>query len=88
MSAKARLCGREKQPTGASKDAVICLEGMCLKGETARRAAILVAHKPVPDKAARICHGGLLEAAGGMKDLVQRANRVLIQELIVRYPAP
>jgi hypothetical protein len=26
----------------------------------------------------RICHGGLLEEAGGMRDLVQRANRVLV----------
>lgn len=68
----------EKQSAGAPKDAVICCEGMCLKGETARRAANLVAHKLIPDKAVRICHGGLLEAAGGMRDLVQRANRVLI----------
>lgn len=68
----------EKQATTPPKDAVICCEGMCLKGETARRAANLVAHKLEPEKAVRICHGGLLEAAGGMRDLVQRANRVLI----------
>jgi uncharacterized metal-binding protein len=68
----------EKQATTPPKDAVICCEGMCLKGETARRAANLVAHELVPDRAVRICHGGLLEVAGGMKDLVQRAKRVLI----------
>ncbi len=68
----------EKQATTPPKDAVICCEGMCLKGETARRAANLVAHKLVPDKAVRICHGGLLEAAGGMRALVQRAERVLV----------
>ena len=68
----------EKQATTPPKDAVICCEGMCLKGETARRAANLIAHKLVPDKAVRICHGGLLEANGGMRDLVQRADRVLI----------
>jgi uncharacterized metal-binding protein len=68
----------EKQATTPPKDAVICCEGMCLKGETARRAANLIAHKLVPDKAVRICHGGLLEANGGMRDLVQRAERVLI----------
>lgn len=66
------------QSSGQPKDAVICCEGMCLKGETARRAANLIAHKLVPDKAVRICHGGLLEESGGMRDLVQRANRVLI----------
>jgi uncharacterized metal-binding protein len=60
------------------KDAVLCCEGMCLKGETARRAANLIAQKLVPDRAVRICHGGLLEAAGGMRDLVQGANRVLV----------
>ena len=67
-----------QQATTPPKDAVICCEGMCLKGETARRAANLVAHKLVPNKAVRICHGGLLEAAGGMRDLVQAAERVLI----------
>jgi uncharacterized metal-binding protein len=68
----------EKQSTTPPKDAVLCCEGMCLKGETARRAANLIAHKLVPDRAVRICHGGLLEAAGGMRDLVQRADRVLV----------
>jgi uncharacterized metal-binding protein len=32
----------------------------------------------VPEKAVRICHGGLLEVAGGMRDLVERADRVLV----------
>lgn len=68
----------EKHSAGAPKDAVICCEGMCLKGDTARRAANLVAHKLAPEKTVRICHGGLLEAVGGMRDLVQKANRVLI----------
>ncbi len=78
QSCPAGLRYAEKQAATPSKDAVICCEGMCLKGETARRAANLIAHKLVPEKAVRICHGGLLEAAGGMRDLVQRANRVLI----------
>jgi len=68
----------QKQSAGPVKDAVLCCEGMCLKGETARRAANLIGHRLVPDKAVRICHGGLLEKTGGMRDLVQRANRVLI----------
>ena len=68
----------ENHSTTPPKDAVISCEGMCLKGETARRAANLVAHKLVPERAVRICHGGLLEAAGGMRSLVERAERVLV----------
>jgi uncharacterized metal-binding protein len=77
-SCAAGLRYAQKQSSSPPKDAVICCEGMCLKGETARRAANLVAHKLVPDRAVRICHGGLLEEAGGMRDLVQRANMVLV----------
>jgi uncharacterized metal-binding protein len=51
---------------------------MCLKGETARRAANLIAHRLVPERTVRICHGGFLEKSGGMRDLIERANRVLI----------
>jgi uncharacterized metal-binding protein len=78
QSCSAGLRYAQQQATTPPKDAVICCEGMCLKGETARRAANLIAHQLVPDKAVRICHGGLLEAAGGMRDLVQAAERVLI----------
>jgi len=77
-SCAAGLRYAQKQASSPPKDAVICCEGMCLKGETARRAANLIAHKLVPDKTVRICHGGLLEAAGGMRDLVRKANRVLV----------
>ena len=77
-SCAAGLGYARKQASEPPKDAVICCEGMCLKGETARRAANLIAHKLVPDKSVRICHGGLLEQAGGMRDLVKRANRVLV----------
>ncbi len=77
-SCKAGIGYAQKHLTTPPKDAVISCEGMCLKGETARRAANLIAHKLVPDRAVRICHGGLLEESGGMKDLVQRANWVLV----------
>lgn len=77
-SCEAGLRYAQKHLSTPPKDAVICCEGMCLKGETARRAANLITHKLVPDKAVRICHGGLLEATGGMRDLVRRANKVLI----------
>jgi uncharacterized metal-binding protein len=77
-SCKAGIGYAQKHLTTSPKDAVICCEGMCLKGETARRAANMIAHELVPDRSVRICHGGLLEEAGGMRDLVQRANRVLV----------
>ncbi|RJR40104.1 MAG: hypothetical protein C4567_11215 [Deltaproteobacteria bacterium] len=67
-----------RQSAGPAKDAILCCEGMCLKGETARRAANLLGHRLAPEKTVRICHGGLLEKSGGMRDLMQRANRVLI----------
>lgn len=68
----------QRQSAGPAKDAILCCEGMCLKGETARRAANLIGHRLAPEKTVRICHGGLLEKSGGMRDLIQRANRVLI----------
>ncbi len=80
QSCSAGLQYAQKHISSSPKDAILCCEGMCLKGETARRAANLIAHRLVPDKAVRICHGGLLEKAGGMKELVTRANRVLILE--------
>jgi uncharacterized metal-binding protein len=75
---QAGLLYARKHLTTPPKDAVISCEGICLKGETARRAANLIAHRLAPDKAVRICHGGLLEISGGMRDLVERAERVLI----------
>jgi uncharacterized metal-binding protein len=68
----------QKQSAGPPKDAILCCEGMCLKGETARRAANLIGHRLQPEKTVRICHGGLLEKSGGMRDLIKRAPRVLI----------
>jgi uncharacterized metal-binding protein len=78
QSCSAGLEYARRQSVGAAKDAILCCEGMCLKGETARRAANLIGHRLVPEKAVRICHGGLMEKSGGMRDLIQRANRVLI----------
>jgi uncharacterized metal-binding protein len=78
LACPAGLLYAHKHSTTPPKDAVISCEGVCLKGETARRAANLIAHRLVPDKVVRICHGGLLEVAGGMRDLVERADRVLV----------
>jgi len=78
QSCAAGLQYAQRQSAGPPKDALLCCEGMCLKGETARRAANLIGHKLLPDRTVRICHGGLLEKSGGMRDLIMRANRVLI----------
>ncbi len=64
--------------TSPPKSAVVCCEGACLRGEIARRAANIIARELAPQRAVRICHGGLLEAAGGMKDLVRHADKVLL----------
>ena len=68
----------QKHMTTPPKTAVLSCEGMCLRGEVARRAANLLAHELAPDQAVRVCHGGLLEVSGGMRDLVERADQVLM----------
>lgn len=78
QSCGAGLQYAQRQSAGPPKDAILCCEGMCLKGETARRAANLIGHRLAPERTVRICHGGLLEKSGGMRDLMQRAPRVLI----------
>ncbi|MDD2902489.1 MAG: putative zinc-binding protein [Syntrophales bacterium] len=67
-----------RQSAGPPKDAILCCEGMCLKGETARRAANFMGHRLLLEKTVRICHGGLLEKSGRMRDLIKRAPKVLI----------
>ncbi len=64
--------------TTPPKAAVLSCEGMCLRGELARRAANLVAHQLAPQRAVRVCHGGLLETEGGMRELVERADQVVM----------
>ena len=62
-SCAAGLRYAQKESSSSPKDAVICCEGMRLKGKTARRAANLIAHKLVPDGAARqCCRGGFIPA--------------------------
>ncbi|MFQ5615619.1 MAG: putative zinc-binding protein [Anaerolineales bacterium] len=68
----------QKHMTTPSKAAVVSCEGMCLRGEIARRAANLIAHRLAPEKTVRICHGGFLETSGGMKELVQHADQMLV----------
>ncbi len=67
-----------KHTTTPPKIAILSCEGVCLRGEVARRTANLIAHQLVPEEVVRICHGGLLESRSGMRDLVQRADKVLM----------
>ncbi|MCL5958833.1 MAG: putative zinc-binding protein, partial [Chloroflexi bacterium] len=67
-----------KHLTSPAKTAVLACEGMCLRGDVARRAANLIAHELAPEKTVRVCHGGLLETSSGMRDLVNQADRVLL----------
>lgn len=65
--------------TTPPKTAVLSCEGACLRGEVARRAANVVTHELAPERTVRICHGGLLEpAGGGMRALVEHADHVLM----------
>ena len=68
----------QKHLTTPPKMAVFSCEGMCLRGEVARRAANLIAHELAPDQTVRVCHGGLLETSGGMRELVERAEQILM----------
>ncbi len=68
----------QKHWTTPPKIAVLSCEGMCLRGEVARRAANLIAHELAPDRTVRVCHGGLLETSGGMRELIERADHILL----------
>jgi uncharacterized metal-binding protein len=67
-----------KHMTTPPKTPLLSCEGMCLRGEISRRAANLIAHELAPDKTVRICHGGLLEVTGGMRELIERADQTLV----------
>lgn len=67
-----------KHLSSPPKTAVLSCEGMCLRGDVARRAANLLAHELAPERAVRVCHGGLLETSSGMRELVERADKVLM----------
>jgi uncharacterized metal-binding protein len=68
----------QKHMTTPPKAALLSCEGMCLRGDVARRAANLVAQEMAPEKTVRICHGGLLETSDGMRELVHRADQVVM----------
>jgi uncharacterized OsmC-like protein/uncharacterized metal-binding protein len=70
----------EKNSTTPPKIAVMACEGACARGEVARRAANLVAHRLAADSTVRICLGGAFTKDTGQRNLVHRAEKVIAIE--------
>jgi len=70
----------DKNSTTPPKIAVMACEGACARGEVARRAANLVAHRLARDSTVRICLGGAFTKDTGQRNLVRRAERVIAIE--------
>jgi len=62
------------------KIAVMACEGACSRGEVARRAANMVAHRLARDETVRICLGGAFTKDTGQRNLVRRAEKVIAIE--------
>jgi len=66
--------------TNPPKIAVMACEGACAKGEVARLAANLVAHKLARENTVRICLGGAFTKDTGQRNLVRRAEKTIAIE--------
>ncbi len=70
----------EKNVTTPPKIAVMSCEGACARGEVARRAANMVAHRLARNETVRICLGGAFTKDTGQRNLVRRAEKVIAIE--------
>jgi len=70
----------EQNSTTPPKIAVMACEGACARGEVARRAANLVAHRLARNETVRICLGGAFTKDTGQRNLVRRAKKVIAIE--------
>ena len=70
----------EKHSTNPPKIAVMACDGACARGEVARIAANLVAHKLASEKTVRICLGGAFTKDTGQRNLIRRANKTIAIE--------
>ncbi len=70
----------EKNSTNPPKIVVMACEGACSRGEVARRAANMVAHRLARDETVRICLGGAFTKDTGQRNLVRRARKVIAIE--------
>jgi len=69
-----------KNSTTPPKIAVMACEGACARGEVARRAANLIAHRLARNETVRICLGGAFTKDTGQRNLVRRAEKVIAIE--------
>lgn len=69
-----------RNSTTPPKIAVMACEGACARGEVARRAANLVAHRLARDATVRICLGGAFTKDTGQRNLVRMAEKVIAIE--------
>lgn len=70
----------KKFMTDPPKIAIMACDGACAKGEVARRAANLIAHRQARENTVRICLGGAFTKDGGQRDLVRRSKRAIAIE--------
>ena len=70
----------EQNSTNPPKIAVMACEGACAKGEVARQAANIVAHKLARENTVRICLGGAFTKDTGQRNLVRGANKTIAIE--------
>lgn len=70
----------KENATAPPKIAVMACEGACSRGEVARRAANMVAHRLAPGETVRICLGGAFTKDTGQRSLVRRAEKVIAIE--------
>lgn len=70
----------KEHSTNTPKIAVMACEGACAKGEVARLAANIVAHKLARENTVRICLGGAFTKDTGQRNLVRRANKTIAIE--------
>lgn len=62
------------------KIAIISCEGACARGEVSRLAANLIAHELSPENTVRICLGAAFTKDAGQRNLVKRADIVIVIE--------
>lgn len=70
----------DRNSTTPPKIAVMACEGACARGEVARRAANMVAHRLAREETVRICLGGAFTKDTGQRNLVRRAGKVIAIE--------
>lgn len=66
--------------TTPPKVAIISCEGACARGEVSRLAANLIAHTLSPENTVRICLGAAFTKDAGQRELVRRADKVIVIE--------